>query len=44
MESIEEKYPEWARRYGVVVDKQETINAIAVHKTRREESRKIFGE
>lgn len=43
MEIIEEKYPEWARQYGVGVDKQETINAIAVHKTRREESKRIFG-
>lgn len=44
MEAIEDKYPQWARQYGVVVDKQETINAIAVHKIRREQSRKIFGE
>ncbi len=44
MESIEEMYPEWARLHGVVVDKQETISAIIVYKSRREESRRIFGE
>jgi len=43
MESIEEKYPKWARQYGVVVDKQETINAIAVYRTRIEEGQEIFG-
>lgn len=44
MEVIEDKYPQWARDSGVVGDKQETINAIAVHKTRRDESLKMFGE
>ncbi|MFC1606853.1 hypothetical protein ACFL47_02690 [Candidatus Latescibacterota bacterium] len=44
MEAIEDKYPQWALQYGVVVDKQETINAITMNKTRRVESLKIFGE
>lgn len=44
MEALEATYPEWARQFGVVTDKKETICAIALQGTRREESRKLFGE
>lgn len=44
LETIENDYPEWARRYGVIPDKQETLNAISVTRTRVEESKVIFGD
>lgn len=44
MESIEKGHRSWARQHGIIAEKEQALNAIAVLEKRKKESVEIFGD